>query len=206
MQGTPVCTVFTVRAVGLTFAGGAGDGASVASVSSATGRDGALIRVARFAKELAPSAAPAGGAARARPRRRLPRHARALGISAPRRRKRRRRGPPMGNAKAAPGAAGAGRGRVLARLALFFDVASPPPVVCLGCKSRACPHCAQPAHPGIACADVASEGMRGLCEKDKNTQQCPHCSVLVERISDCDHMTCRCGKNFCIVCGAPSPS
>jgi hypothetical protein len=33
-----------------------------------------------------------------------------------------------------------------------------------------------------------------------NTRRCPSCHAVAERISGCDHMTCRCGTQFCWQC------
>lgn len=35
----------------------------------------------------------------------------------------------------------------------------------------------------------------------KKIKQCPHCSFWVERTLGCDHMKCRCGRDFCYKCG-----
>ncbi|KAK5116096.1 hypothetical protein LTR85_009378 [Meristemomyces frigidus] len=32
-------------------------------------------------------------------------------------------------------------------------------------------------------------------------QKCPHCSIWVEKTDACNHMTCLCGGQFCLVCG-----
>ena len=37
--------------------------------------------------------------------------------------------------------------------------------------------------------------------KGKKFKQCPHCEFWVERSEGCDHMRCRCGKDFCYKCG-----
>ena len=33
-------------------------------------------------------------------------------------------------------------------------------------------------------------------------KQCPSCLFWVEKNKGCDHMTCRCGYEFCFRCGA----
>lgn len=38
--------------------------------------------------------------------------------------------------------------------------------------------------------------MRGMKFK-----QCPFCRFWVEKTEGCDHMRCRCGKEFCYKCG-----
>jgi hypothetical protein len=35
----------------------------------------------------------------------------------------------------------------------------------------------------------------------KNWKKCPFCNNLVEKNQGCDHMKCRCGKDFCYRCG-----
>lgn len=37
--------------------------------------------------------------------------------------------------------------------------------------------------------------------KGKKYKECPHCSFWVERIAGCDHMHCRCRRDFCYKCG-----
>ncbi|KAF7323970.1 RBR-type E3 ubiquitin transferase [Mycena kentingensis (nom. inval.)] len=37
--------------------------------------------------------------------------------------------------------------------------------------------------------------------KAKHWRRCPNCSSLVELVSGCNHMTCRCGTHFCFKCG-----
>ena len=36
-----------------------------------------------------------------------------------------------------------------------------------------------------------------------NSRMCPGCSMWVERTSGCNHMTCRCGTEWCYVCETP---
>merc|ERR1711977_727095 len=38
-----------------------------------------------------------------------------------------------------------------------------------------------------------------------NAQICPHCTSLVERSDGCRHMRCRCGGEFCFLCGDTYP-
>jgi len=33
------------------------------------------------------------------------------------------------------------------------------------------------------------------------TKKCPMCNTRIEKNGGCDHMTCRCGHNFCWICG-----
>ncbi|KAG6916428.1 hypothetical protein DXG01_006832 [Tephrocybe rancida] len=40
--------------------------------------------------------------------------------------------------------------------------------------------------------------------KAQHWRRCPNCSVIVEHVFGCNHMTCRCGFHFCFKCGSPS--
>ena len=48
---------------------------------------------------------------------------------------------------------------------------------------------------------AADEAMGGLL-KSNQVRRCPHCGHGVEKRDGCDHMTCRCGADFCWLCGA----
>jgi hypothetical protein len=37
--------------------------------------------------------------------------------------------------------------------------------------------------------------------KGAKFKQCPFCKFWVEKTEGCDHMRCRCGKEFCYKCG-----
>ena len=59
-------------------------------------------------------------------------------------------------------------------------------------------------------AEAASTWLVDLFEREPEmlawatsgtVQICPHCSSLVERSSGCNHMTCKCGGDFCYQCG-----
>ena len=39
--------------------------------------------------------------------------------------------------------------------------------------------------------------------KGKKFKECPFCKHWVERTEGCDHMKCRCGKDFCYKCAGP---
>ncbi|MFN9955782.1 MAG: Rcat domain-containing protein [bacterium] len=37
--------------------------------------------------------------------------------------------------------------------------------------------------------------------KGQNFKQCYNCKFWVEKTEGCDHMTCKCGAEFCYICG-----
>jgi len=47
----------------------------------------------------------------------------------------------------------------------------------------------------------ADELFRQHIDSDQDTRTCPSCGRTINRSSACDHMTCQCGTEFCIVCG-----
>jgi E3 ubiquitin-protein ligase RNF144 len=90
--------------------------------------------------------------------------------------------------------------------------------VCYTCMGAFCTACSSasdnirgvPWHSGLTCAQfTAAQGDGGtelLKEYLRNSggQQCGRCKTFVIRNGGCDHMTCKCGHNFCYQCGNPS--
>ena len=64
------------------------------------------------------------------------------------------------------------------------------------------------SHDGDTCDSYTSkfEGNQDMnsssffAAQSINARMCPGCSMWVERISGCNHMTCRCGMEWCYVC------
>ncbi|KAJ6571684.1 hypothetical protein B0H19DRAFT_936268 [Mycena capillaripes] len=86
-----------------------------------------------------------------------------------------------------------------------------PQAVCPFCQLLLCVACRIPWHQGISCEDYQalppderSPEDRLLLElaKVKHWRRCPNCASLVELVSGCNHMTCRCGVHFCFKCGS----
>ena len=45
------------------------------------------------------------------------------------------------------------------------------------------------------CADVP------VFDSEVRCRRCPSCGVMVEKMSGCDHITCRCNAHWCFACG-----
>ncbi|KIW81409.1 hypothetical protein Z517_04434 [Fonsecaea pedrosoi CBS 271.37] len=73
--------------------------------------------------------------------------------------------------------------------------------LCPRCSNVTCRLCKKKVHAGTICEqDTAGQALLSLSETRK-WMRCPHCKNMVERISGCLHMTCRCGTEFCYNCG-----
>ena len=80
---------------------------------------------------------------------------------------------------------------------------------CPLCKVSYCLKCNDVKHDGVTCEDMkllkrpAYEEDKELIilAQEKNWKSCPFCKAMVERTEGCDHMKCRCGKEFCYKCG-----
>uniref|UniRef100_A0AC35UDF5 RBR-type E3 ubiquitin transferase n=1 Tax=Rhabditophanes sp. KR3021 TaxID=114890 RepID=A0AC35UDF5_9BILA len=81
------------------------------------------------------------------------------------------------------------------------------------CSNRFCCDCGEFYHFPLTCemlrmfrkyddADKQTKSeLEGLRELLKNTKDCPLCGFTIEKISGCDHMTCRkCRHEFCWLC------
>jgi hypothetical protein len=83
------------------------------------------------------------------------------------------------------------------------------PFVCPDCNHDYCPFCLQAFHdPAQRCAaptlasgsDHEAEFSAWLRE---NTRECPQCHTHIQKNNGCNHMTCRCGHQFCWLCSQP---
>ncbi|KAK7435135.1 hypothetical protein VKT23_019828 [Stygiomarasmius scandens] len=77
-------------------------------------------------------------------------------------------------------------------------------IECYSCHTFVCLRCGYIAHPGERCRpspeEIAETQVRELAE-EKEWKTCPGCKQMVERISGCPHMICRCRTHFCYGCG-----
>ncbi|KAI1100161.1 hypothetical protein F4804DRAFT_344958 [Jackrogersella minutella] len=69
------------------------------------------------------------------------------------------------------------------------------------CGSKTCITCKEASHDGDCPNDEELQQVMQVAT-DQNWQRCQNCSALVELNMGCYHMTCRCGHQFCYLCGA----
>ncbi|KAI1283297.1 hypothetical protein F5Y07DRAFT_394213 [Xylaria sp. FL0933] len=65
-----------------------------------------------------------------------------------------------------------------------------------------CALCRNAAHEGDACPQDADVARTNELAEEAGWKRCPRCAAFVEHADGCQHMTCRCGAEFCYVCGA----
>ncbi|XP_077230492.1 E3 ubiquitin-protein ligase RSL1-like [Tasmannia lanceolata] len=82
---------------------------------------------------------------------------------------------------------------------------------CPNCHRLFCALCMVPWHSGADCEEFQSlnEGDRGRDDlmvmelaKSRKWKRCPSCNFYVEKKEGCQHITCRCGSQFCYKCGS----
>lgn len=79
---------------------------------------------------------------------------------------------------------------------------------CEKCKKIYCLECKVEWHKGMTCAEnrvnnthsKADEKFEKAMKRSK-AKQCSKCKYWVSRTEGCNHMTCRCGFEFCYNCG-----
>jgi hypothetical protein len=85
-----------------------------------------------------------------------------------------------------------------------------PRATCPLCQTVICVPCKTQWHRDLTCKeyqalppDERSPEDRLLIQlaKEKQWRRCKACSRIIELISGCNHMTCRCGRQFCFTCG-----
>ena len=75
-------------------------------------------------------------------------------------------------------------------------------MACPACHNLLCTFCQQPAHPwASSCNREDDTAMIDHLLQENGWQRCPGCGAVVELSFGCNHMTCRCGAEFCYECG-----
>jgi hypothetical protein len=71
---------------------------------------------------------------------------------------------------------------------------------CQRCNQEICVRCKDFLHPWPNCVPREDREFLQLSGQ-QGWVNCSACGAMVERTEGCNHMTCRCGKRFCYVCG-----
>ena len=77
---------------------------------------------------------------------------------------------------------------------------------CHRCNFKSCYTCRTPSHPAMTCAQYQSHisppDPRTKKYLAENTMVCHGCKRWCQKTEGCDHMTCKCGHEWCWRCGA----
>lgn len=73
---------------------------------------------------------------------------------------------------------------------------------CPRCRTKVCTLCNNKMHKSRDCPQDPEIAKLVQQAKEKGWQRCYSCSSLVELKEGCNHMTCRCMAEFCMICGA----
>ncbi|KAG9701962.1 hypothetical protein KCU69_g6993, partial [Aureobasidium melanogenum] len=74
---------------------------------------------------------------------------------------------------------------------------------CPRCKTKVCTLCNNKLHTTGECPkDPETKRLVDLA-REKGWQRCYNCKAMVELKEGCNHMTCRCGSDFCMLCASP---
>ncbi|KAL6713732.1 hypothetical protein ACLMJK_008224 [Lecanora helva] len=71
---------------------------------------------------------------------------------------------------------------------------------CNNCNLDTCLFCGGRFHEGNCPKDPALERVLQVAQ-EAGWQRCTECQNMIERYQGCNHITCRCGHNFCYECG-----
>ncbi|KAI1176789.1 hypothetical protein F4777DRAFT_243160 [Nemania sp. FL0916] len=73
---------------------------------------------------------------------------------------------------------------------------------CRNCHTEICGECYKKWHDSKHCPTGADTAQFLKAGKDAGWQRCFQCKAMVELKEGCNHMTCRCGAQFCMNCGS----
>ncbi|KAK3275174.1 hypothetical protein CYMTET_16683 [Cymbomonas tetramitiformis] len=73
---------------------------------------------------------------------------------------------------------------------------------CPACETDICARCKGMHHPEEPdCAMGRLDTKLQMLAGRQGWRQCPKCCMMVEKTAACDHISCRCGQEFCYACG-----
>ncbi|KAF2765347.1 hypothetical protein EJ03DRAFT_280251 [Teratosphaeria nubilosa] len=73
---------------------------------------------------------------------------------------------------------------------------------CPRCKTKVCIICNNKMHKSSECPKDPEIAKLVEQAKEKGWQRCYECNAMVELKEGCNHMTCRCLAEFCMICGS----
>ncbi|KAI1203824.1 hypothetical protein F5X97DRAFT_329989 [Nemania serpens] len=73
---------------------------------------------------------------------------------------------------------------------------------CRRCKTEICGICYNKSHESRHCPTDADTAQFLKVAKQAGWKRCFNCQAMVELKEGCNHMTCRCGAQFCMICGS----
>jgi len=92
------------------------------------------------------------------------------------------------------------------------DVDRNPQIICPSCKEEYCFHCMRAWHgDGVTCDEIKQLEKKEEPDsaalqfeewvEQNNAKPCPNCNIMIEKVSGCNHMTCKsCSYAFCWLC------
>ncbi|KAL9488578.1 hypothetical protein ACSS6W_000855 [Trichoderma asperelloides] len=72
---------------------------------------------------------------------------------------------------------------------------------CGRCNTKVCPKCSSRWHSSLECPRDEETNKFLDQAKEEGWKRCYKCKSMVELKEGCNHMTCRCGAEFCMLCG-----
>ncbi|CAG8534958.1 11623_t:CDS:2 [Paraglomus brasilianum] len=82
-----------------------------------------------------------------------------------------------------------------------------PVMTCHACNAKSCFTHDVPWHTNMTCDEFDESLKKGdnatRVYYEQHTKSCPECKEAIEKNDGCDHMTCRCGHEFCWLCLSP---
>ncbi|KAG7088603.1 hypothetical protein E1B28_012577 [Marasmius oreades] len=86
---------------------------------------------------------------------------------------------------------------------------TPNPLVrhCPSCLVPICTQCHEEGHEGMTCEERKAytnpeeqERLNNEWANNAGVKRCPQCQVFIEKVTGCNHMSCKCGAHICWVC------
>ena len=82
-----------------------------------------------------------------------------------------------------------------------FHLDDEPVMTCHACNAKSCFTHDVPWHTNMTCDEFDESLKKGdnatRVYYEQHTKSCPECKEAIEKNDGCDHMTCRCGHEFC---------